>query len=101
MAMWAWRSGQRAAIQLSKQRPNRSGSTRLRSARSQRSPGMPWWKGEKRRRTARWCMPPGDDVVEIVAGGDGRTGDEQQHLMQGIEHAPRLALVVEGGELRQ
>src|SRR3954463_6941390 len=43
--------------QLSKQRPNRSGSTRLTRARSQRSPGMPWWKGEKRRRTARWCVP--------------------------------------------
>src|SRR3954466_15391258 len=57
MAMRSWRFGHSAAIQLSKQRPNRSGSTRLTRARSQRSPGMPWWKGEKRRRTARWCVP--------------------------------------------
>src|SRR3954465_2332749 len=116
MAMRSWRFGHSAAIQLSKQRPNRSGSTRLTRARSQRAPGMPWWKGEKRRRTARGgggggggegakrgggVRAPGNDVVEVVAGGDGRAGDQEQHLMEGVEHAPRLAGIVEGGELFQ
>src|SRR4051812_6600080 len=41
---------------------------------------------------------PGNDVV---AGGDGRAGDQEQHLMEGVEHAPRLAGIVEGGELFQ
>ena len=44
---------------------------------------------------------PGNDVVEVVAGGDGRAGDQEQHLMEGVEHAPRLAGIVEGGELFQ
>src|SRR3954464_3451437 len=44
---------------------------------------------------------PGNDVVEVVAGGDGRAGDQEQHLVEGVEHAPRLAGIVEGGELFQ
>jgi len=41
MAMKSWRPGQSAAIQLSKHRPNMSGSMRLTRSRSQRSLGMP------------------------------------------------------------
>src|SRR3954471_21786975 len=46
-------------------------------------------------------LPPSDDVVEVIAGGDGRAGDQQQHLMEGVEHTPGLAGIVEGGEFLQ
>jgi hypothetical protein len=41
MAIRSCRSGQSAAIQFSKQRPNRTGSMRLTNARSQRTHGIP------------------------------------------------------------
>ena len=38
-------------------------------------------------------LAPQDDVVEIVAGGDGGAGHQQQHLMQGIHDPVRLPVV--------
>src|SRR5208283_3232879 len=38
-------------------------------------------------------LAPQDDVVEIVAGGDGRAGHQEQNLMQGIHDPLRLPLV--------
>jgi hypothetical protein len=46
-------------------------------------------------------LAPGDDVVEIVAGRDGRAGHQQQHLLEWIHHPPGLAVVVQFGEMLQ
>ena len=37
-------------------------------------------------------LTPGDDIVEIVAGGDGRAGNQQQDLLERISNAPGLTL---------
>ena len=39
-------------------------------------------------------LTPGDDIVEIVAGGDGRAGNQQQDLLERISNAPGLTLVL-------
>ena len=40
-------------------------------------------------------LTPGDDIVEIVAGGDGRAGNQQQDLLERISNAPGLTFVLE------
>ena len=42
---------------------------------------------------------PCDDLVEIVARGDGPTGDQQQNLVQRVGDPPGLAGVVEPGKV--
>src|ERR1700694_4154392 len=44
---------------------------------------------------------PGDDVVEIVAGGDRGAGHQQQDLLERIHDAPRLAVILELGKVSQ
>jgi hypothetical protein len=35
-----------------------------------------------RSRLALLCNTPGDDIVEIIASGDGRAGNQQQDLLE-------------------
>jgi len=51
-----------------------------------------------------WCeppqnlqvvLPPGGDLVKIIARGNRRTGQKQKNLRQRIHHPPRLALIVQ------
>src|ERR1700737_3517962 len=44
---------------------------------------------------------PGDDVIEIVAGGDRGTGHQQQDLLERIHNAPGLAVILELGKMPQ
>jgi hypothetical protein len=44
---------------------------------------------------------PGDNVVEIVAGGDRGAGHQQQDLLERIHNAPRLAVILELGKVSQ
>jgi hypothetical protein len=46
-------------------------------------------------------LAPSDDVVEIIAGGDGRAGHQQQNLLNRIENPPRFPVVVEFGKVLQ
>ena len=44
---------------------------------------------------------PIDDVLVVVAIGDGGADDQEQHLPQRIHHPPRLALVLNRGKMLQ
>jgi hypothetical protein len=46
-------------------------------------------------------LAPFDDVLEIVAGGDRRTGHQQQNLLDRIDNPPRFPVVVELRKLLQ
>ena len=46
-------------------------------------------------------LAPGDNVVEIVARGDRRAGDQQQHLLERIHHPPRFAVIPKFGKMLQ
>ena len=46
-------------------------------------------------------LAPGDDVVEIITGGDGRAGHQQQNLLNRIENPPGFPVVVEFGKMLQ
>jgi hypothetical protein len=46
-------------------------------------------------------LTPFDDVVEIIAGGDRRTNHQEEDLLDRIEDAPRLAIVIEFGKMLQ
>jgi hypothetical protein len=43
----------------------------------------------------------GDDVVEIVAGGNRGAGHQQQNLRKRIHHPPGLTLIPQFGEMLQ
>src|SRR3979411_23217 len=45
-------------------------------------------------------LAPGDNVAEIVAGGDRGAGHQQQDLLERIQ-APRLAVILELGKVSQ
>ena len=40
-------------------------------------------------------LAPSDDIIEIVARGDRRAGHQQQDLLERVNNAPRLTLVLE------
>jgi hypothetical protein len=44
-------------------------------------------------------IAPGDDIVEIVAVGDGCTGEQQQDLGERNANLPRVAIIVDLGKL--
>lgn len=44
-------------------------------------------------------VPPGRDVIVVVAIGDRPANHQQQDLRQGVRHSPRLARILDGGEM--
>jgi hypothetical protein len=46
-------------------------------------------------------LAPQRNCVEVVTRSDGGAGHKQQHFGQRIHHPPRLALIVEPGEMLQ
>src|SRR5215831_1686751 len=42
-------------------------------------------------------LPPKDNLVEVVAGGDRAAGHQEQDLLERVGDAPALALVVQLG----
>ena len=46
-------------------------------------------------------LTPGDNVVEIVARGDGGAGHQQQHLGQRIHHPARFPIIGKLGKMLQ
>lgn len=46
-------------------------------------------------------LAPSGDVVVIVAVGDGAADHEQQDLRQRVRHLPRLARILDYGEMVQ
>jgi hypothetical protein len=44
-------------------------------------------------------LAPGDDIVEIVTGGDRGAGHQQQDLLERIYNTPGLAVVLELGKV--
>ena len=42
---------------------------------------------------------PGADVVEIVAGRNGRTGEQQQYLLEWVHHPPGFAIIADIGKM--
>src|SRR5208337_134107 len=51
--------------------------------------------GQKAAQKRQMVLAPGGNIVEIVAGGDGGTDGEKQHLCQRMSDPPRLARVVD------
>src|SRR5262249_24913058 len=45
------------------------------------------------------ALAPKDDLVEVVAGGDGGAGHQEQDLLERVGDAPALALVVQLGKV--
>ena len=46
-------------------------------------------------------IAPGHDLVKVVAGGNRAAHHHQQHFAQGIEHPPRLTLILDPGKMLQ
>lgn len=68
--------------------------------RSQRA-RYPEVEGRELPQKVEVVLAPFGDVVEIVAGGDGRAGHQKQHLMQRIHHPCGFPLVLQFGEMLQ
>src|SRR4051812_22300446 len=65
-------------------------------------PALAWdavVEGREAAQNGEVVLAPGDDVIEVVARSKGRAGDQQQHLVKGVEHAPWLAVIAKGGKL--
>src|SRR4051812_46565897 len=48
-------------------------------------------EGREAAQNGEVVLAPGDDVIEVVARSKGRAGDQQQHLVKRVEHAPEPA----------
>src|SRR5262249_49004638 len=100
MAMKSCRCGQSAATQSLKQRPNKTGSIRLRRMRSQPCRNAIMEVRELPQKI-QVMLAPGSHVIEIVATRNRRAGYQQQDLLERIHDAPGLAVVCELGKVPQ
>jgi hypothetical protein len=101
MAINSCRPGHSAGTQLSKQRPNRDPINPVDEGAEPAFAGNAVMEFREPPRKVEMMLAPTDDVVEIVARRDGRTGHQQQHLVERIHHPPGLAFVVQFGEMLQ
>ena len=46
-------------------------------------------------------LAPGDNVVEVVARGDRRADDQQQHLLERVHDPPRFTVIPQFGKMLQ
>ena len=44
---------------------------------------------------------PGDNVVEVIARGDRRADDQQQHLFERVHDPPRFTVIPQFGKMLQ
>ena len=58
-------------------------------------------KRQKAAQNVEMRLAPGGDVIEIIARGDRRADDEQQHLGQRMCHAPLLTWVLDDRKMIQ
>src|SRR5208283_5833799 len=50
---------------------------------------------------AEMVLAPGDDVVEVVTGGDGGADHQKQNLLERIHYPPGLTVIPEFGKVLQ
>ena len=61
----------------------------------------PLVKRQKAAQKVEMRLAPGGDVVEIVARGDRRADNQQQHFPQGMRHAPLFARILDDRKMIQ
>ena len=103
-AINAGASSRSSQAQLVKHTENSSGSIRIDPVHQDVEPasaGNALIKRQKAAQKVEMRLAPGGHIVEIVARGDRRADDEQQHLRQGMCHSPLLTRVLDDRKIIQ
>src|SRR6516162_3632493 len=100
MAIRSGRSGQTSRTQALKQAENRPGSIRFISSEPA-CPRHPVMVGQEAAQELQALLPPGCDRLVVVAVGDRAADHQQQNLRQRMGDPPRLAGVLDDGQMVQ